>query len=78
MSTPHFRILLPEEYKGKKHTAAQARVFIQREGQEEIELTKEWPIVSWETVWSLDDVMRLTVHMIGTIEVQYGERGSTP
>jgi hypothetical protein len=79
MSPPHFRIVLPADYKYKKHTARNAKTFMSVEGEEEVEITQQWPILSFETVWAIDDVIRLKLEMAGSVEVQYDdERGSTP
>jgi hypothetical protein len=73
MTPPHFRIVMPAEYKGKKHTAAHARIFMSQEGGEETEVTQLWPVISFETVWSIDSIVSLKLEIAGSVEVQYGE-----
>jgi hypothetical protein len=71
MTPPHFRIVFPAEFKGKKHSSRNARIFMVREDEEEEEITTKWPIISFETVWALDRAVSLKLEIAGSVEVTY-------
>lgn len=68
MNAPHVRIVIPEEYKGTKHVARHARMFITLPGFEEVEMTS---IRSVKSRWTVDDATIVTVEMLASVEVHY-------
>ena len=68
MSAAHFRVVLPEELKGTRHAARQAKIFMTLPGQEEVALPA---VVSVKAGWYIEDATGITIKMLGSVEVHY-------
>ena len=64
----HFRIVMPEGFRGRRHSAYAARVYIALAGLAEVEFPSLVDVVGH---WGIDDPTELTLRVMGSIEVEY-------